>query len=102
MIILYLTGYRETAELSEKLDTRVVHKVEHDRTFKKHHDHPHHHTKKGAEEMEDGHQSQTIRALSGVRIPHMFLINQGMAVEDREDEYDANDGDSDDFLNLRL
>lgn len=95
----------DQAELSEKLDTRpeeVVHKVEHDRTFKKHHQHHHHHTKKSAEEMEDGHQSQTVRALSGVQTPQMFLINQGMAVEDREDEYDANDGDSDDFLNLRL
>ena len=30
----------------------------------------------------------------------MFLINQGLTVDMQDAEYDANDGDSDDFLNL--
>ncbi len=39
-----------------------------------------------------------MRSLSGVQTPQMFLLNQGLAVESAE--FEENDGDSDDFLNL--
>jgi hypothetical protein len=100
---LYIQVDIPALEHSEKPDARpeeAIHKVEHDRTFKKHHTHHHHHHSKKESEEVDGNQTQTVRALSGVQTPQMFLINQGIVIEEREGEYDANDGDSDDFLNL--
>mmetsp|Transcript_7954 Transcript_7954/g.16962 ORF Transcript_7954/g.16962 Transcript_7954/m.16962 type:complete len:115 (-) Transcript_7954:1085-1429(-) len=90
-------------EATDKLDARqeeVIHKVEQDRTFKKpHHHHHHHHAKKGENDDEvEEHHGQTVRSLSGVQTPQMFLLNQGLAVE--SGEFEENDGDSDDFLNL--
>ncbi len=93
-------------EASEKrLDTRqeeAVHKVEHDRTFKKpHHHHHHHQAKKGdndVEVVEAEDQGQQLRSVSGVQTPQMFLLNQGLAVESAE--FEEHDGDSDDFLNI--
>ena len=52
------------------------------------------------QEVDPSHRSQTVRSLSGVQTPQMFLINQGLTVDMQDAEYDANDGDSDDFLNL--
>ncbi len=99
----YFLLFQDEPDATEKrLDSKQeegIHKVEHDRAFKKHHHHHHHHAKKegDVEEVEE-QQGETVCSLSGVQTPQMFLLNQGLAVASAE--FEQHDGDSDDFLSI--
>ena len=69
-------------------------KVEHDRIFKKHHHNRHvHHSKK----IGESEKESTISVLPGVQTPEMFLISQGMTVNQESQDHLS---DSDDYLSM--